>query len=113
MPALPVHHTPTVNEPWDGPAAMAEAPNDPRVLRYMCAWVSASGDPGLKGSYKFPHHEPRLGAPANLDAVRNGLARLSQADIPASDRAGVEAHLRAHLEDAEGDDSDEDEDDDD
>ncbi|WP_171110624.1 MULTISPECIES: hypothetical protein [unclassified Streptomyces] len=100
MPAIPVHHTATVQEPWDGPGAMAAAPNEARVLRYMSAWRSADGDPDLKSSYKFPHHEPGTDTAANLDAVRNGLARLSQADIPAADRAGVEAHLRAHLEDA-------------
>lgn len=106
MPAIPVHHTPTVDRPWDGTEAMAEAPNSAAVLRYMSAWVSADGDPDLKGSYALPHHEPRIGAPANLNAVRNALARLTQSRIPQSDYEGVRRHLEAHLEDADEDDED-------
>jgi hypothetical protein len=104
MPAIPPHETSTVERPWDGPAAVAAAPNDAEVLRYMHAWRDPDADPATKAAWKFPHHGPRVGSPANLAAVRNGLARLSQADIPAADRAGVERHLRAHLEDAQGDD---------
>ncbi len=70
------------------------------MLRYAHAWRDPEGDPDAKETYKFPHHRT-LGGPANLRAVRNGLARLSQADIPEGDRPGVERHLRRHLEDAE------------
>lgn len=109
--ALPVHHTATVDEPWDGPAAVAAMPADDKVLRYCNAWMSdeaaaekpAEGDHDAddqKASYKFPHHRTK-GGPANLAACRNGLARLSGADIPDADRAGVKAHLQAHLDDAE------------
>lgn len=101
MPAIPVHHTDTVEREWDGPAAVAAAPNDADVLTYMHAWRSADGDPDIKGSYKLPHHGPRTGSPAVLPAVRNALARLSQTQMPEADRAGVERHLRAHLEDAQ------------
>ena len=100
MPAIPPHNTPTVDTPWDGPGAIAAAPNEAAVLRYMTAWVDPSGDPDAKGSYKFPHHSGQ-GAPANLAGVRNALARLSNADIPDADRAGVERHLRDHLDDAQ------------
>jgi HK97 family phage prohead protease len=109
--ALPVHHTPTVDASWDGPAAVAAMPNDDTVLRYCFAWQSpdAAADPhesgdddadDQKSNYKFPHHAGK-GAPANLNGVRNALARLANANIPAGDRAGVEAHLRAHLNDAQ------------
>lgn len=98
--AIPVHHTETVDGPWDGPAAEAAAPNDKTVLRYMHAWVDSGEDPEEKGSYKFPHHEGHVGAPANLAGVRNALSRLPQAKIPDADRAAVERHLRAHLDDA-------------
>jgi HK97 family phage prohead protease len=101
MPALPVHYTATTDAPWDGPAAVAAAPNDPDVLRWMHAWRDPDADPETKVAWKFPHHAPRVGSPANLAAVRNALARLPQADIPDADRPGVEAHLRAHLEDAQ------------
>ncbi len=98
--AIPPHSTPTVDEPWDGPRAVADAPNDARVLRHMHAWRDAAGDPDAKETYKFPHHGPRHDAPANVRACRNGLARLPQAGIPDVDRAGVERHLRRHLDDA-------------
>lgn len=105
--AIRSHSTSTVDTPWDGPAAVAAAPNDSAVLRYMHAWVDSDGDADEKSSYKFPHHAPRSGSAANLPAVRNGLARLSQANIPDSDRSGVEAHLRRHLRDGGGGDDEE------
>ena len=114
--ALPVHHTATEDGKWDGPAAVAAMPSDGAVLRYCHAWedsAAASADDGTAGddhdaddekkNYKFPHHKAK-GGPAFLAACRNGLARLSGADIPEGDRAGVEAHLRAHLKDG-GDDA--------
>lgn len=112
--ALAVHHTATTDEAWDGPAAVAAMPNDDAVLRYCHAWMSdeaaaetpKEGDDDAddqKSSYKFPHHKTK-GGPANLAACRNGLARLSGADIPDGDRAGVKAHLQAHLDDANKDD---------
>jgi ATP-dependent protease ClpP protease subunit len=108
--ALPVHHTATADEPWDGPAAVAAMPNDDTVLKYCHAWEDADaaavphreGDDDAddqKANYKFPHHKATAG-PANLPACRNGLARLSSASIPAADDAGVKAHLQAHLDDA-------------
>lgn len=111
IPAIAVHHTATTDEPWDGPAAVAAMPSDDAVLRYCHAWQTAeaadedhkSGDDDAddqKGSYKFPHHKTK-GGPANLAACRNGLARLDGAKIPDADRAGVKAHLQAHLDDAE------------
>lgn len=115
--ALPIHHTATEDSSWDGPAAVAAMPNDDAVLRYCHAWMTdeaaaekpASGDDDAddqKGSYKFPHHRTK-GGPANVAACRNGLARLSGASIPDADRAGVKAHLQAHLDDAnKGDDED-------
>lgn len=98
MPGLSVHNTDVVEREWDGPAAVASAPNERGVLRYMHAWVEAGADDTAKTSYKFPHHAPTVGSPAVLPAVRNALARLPQANIPEADRAAVERHLRAHLE---------------
>jgi ATP-dependent protease ClpP protease subunit len=114
--ALPVHHTATVDEPWDGPAAVAAMPNDDSVLRYCHAWMSdeaaaekpKEGDDDAddqKSNYRFPHHKTE-GGPANLAACRNGLARLPGSKIPDSDKAGVEKHLQAHLDDADKSDSD-------
>jgi ATP-dependent protease ClpP protease subunit len=116
MPAIGVHHTATEDSAWDGPAAVAAMPNDDAVLHYCHAWESAeaasapsrSGDDDAddkKSSYKFPHHRTK-GGPANIPACRNGLARLSGASIPDGDRAGVRAHLQAHLDDAHKKDGD-------
>lgn len=99
--AIRVHHTATVDREWDGEKAMAAAPNDKTVLTYMGAWYADDGDRDEKQTYKLPHHEPGTDTPANLHAVRNALARLSQSSIPESDRDGVKAHLQAHLDDAE------------
>jgi hypothetical protein len=96
--ASAVHHTATENSAWDGPAAVAAMPNQAATLRYCHAWRDASGDPGAKGTYKFPHHR-KEGGPANLPGCRNGLARLEGSSIPDGDKAGVRAHLQAHLAD--------------
>lgn len=111
--AIAVHHTATVDEAWDGPAAVAAMPAEYADLHYCHAWQSADADssshtPGdddeddKKGQFKFPHHKTK-GGPANLAACRNGLARLPGANIPDGDRAGVKAHLQAHLDDAKDD----------
>lgn len=115
--ALPVHHTATEDSAWDGPAAVAAMPNDASVLRYCHAWQDSASDDGTsesegdgdaddqKSSYKFPHHRTK-GGPANLAACRNGLARLEGSSIPEGDKAGVRAHLQAHLDDANKSDGD-------
>lgn len=97
--ASKVHHTATVDESWDGPATVAAMPNDEATLKYCHAWHDPDGDQSEKGSHKFPHHKTK-GGPANLAACRNGLARLSSADIPDGERDGVRSHLQAHLDDA-------------
>lgn len=98
------HDTAVTEGEWDGPAVVADLPNDRGVLRYVHAWVDSEGDAEAKNSYKFPHHRSD-GGPAILPGVRNALARLPQADIPENDRAGVERHLRRHLDAQEQDSS--------
>lgn len=100
MGAIPVHHTETTDTPWDGPAAVAAMPNKADVLRYCHAYVDSTGDPDAKDSYTDPHHKTK-GGPANLPACRSGLAYLSKTDI--ADKAGVKAHLEAHLNDGDPD----------
>lgn len=97
--ASAVHHTATTDTAWDGPASVAAMPNDEATLRYCHAWYDPEADPDAKASYRFPHHKAK-GAPANLAACRNGLARLEGSNIPDSDKAGVKRHLQAHLDDA-------------
>lgn len=112
MPANPIHHTATVDEPWDGPAeekALA-SPVTKASGNGMYAWHDSAGAdpdgdgyPDAKADSKFPHHHVTDGAPgaANEDGCQAGLDMCDQADIPEADRAGVTAHLQAHLDDSE------------
>lgn len=97
MAAIKSHNTAVEESTWDGPAAVASMPKDEATLRYCHAWVDPDGDPDAKQSYKFPHHKDK-GGPAILPGVRNALARLPNAGIPEGDKAGVESHLKNHLE---------------
>lgn len=95
--AIAVHHTATEDSEWDASAAVAAMPNTPSVLKYCHAWQDGTGS-DVKEDYKFPHHR-KQGGPANIPACRNGLARLANSSIPESDKAGVKAHLQAHIDD--------------
>lgn len=110
--AIGVHHTATVDTAWDGPAAVKGMEAEYKELHYCHAWETdeaadsshTEGDDDAddkKASYKFPHHA-HDGAPANVHACQNGLARLEGSDIPEADKAAVRAHLQAHLDDAKG-----------
>ncbi len=102
------HQTPTSDDAWDGPANEARLPNEESKLRAAHAWVDDEGDPDAKSSYKFIHHEVsesgEVGA-ANEKACSSGIAVChggrGGTTIPEGDKAGVEAHLQAHLDDAE------------
>lgn len=102
--AIAVHHTATVDEPWDANAAVSAMPNSAATLHACFAWEDHAGS-DVKEDYKFPHHKTE-GGPANIPACRNGLARLANSSIPDGDKAGVKAHLQAHLDDFHGDDND-------
>ena len=88
---------------WDASAAVAKM-EGAAELRYCHAYKDPDGDPEDKSSYKFPHHR-RQGGPANLPAVRNGLARLSQAHISDDAKKRVESHLRSHMPSDDADDA--------
>jgi hypothetical protein len=99
-PQIPAHRTGVSTEPgFDRRGAAAGAAGHQAVLRYMHAWVDPAGDPESPDSYRFAHHEPHIGAPANLPAVRHALSLLTQADMGADQKAAIEYHLRRHLED--------------
>jgi len=108
--ALPVHHTDTSDGPWDGPQMRKNLRNDEtaKYYRQAFAWVDPEGDPNVKSSYKFIHHEVNsdgeIGA-ANVRACVAGIAILNGArggtTIPQADREGVYRHLAAHIRDAD------------
>ena len=107
----PVHHTATVDRPWDAGSHVGRmaSPMPVGMAQRMYGWVDTSqADDGRvpKSACKLPHHEATANGtpgPANLAGVRNALARLPQSDIPAAEMAGVRRHLQAHLADARGD----------
>lgn len=110
MPAIPAHHTATVDEAWDGPAAVAAMPAEYGDLHYCHGWWTpeaanaphTAGDDDAddtKDDYKFPMHKTK-GGPANVRACRNALARVANSSIPDGDKAGVRRHAQTHLDDA-------------
>lgn len=110
MPAVPIHDTAVVDEPWDGPAqeAKLKTPVGKTGLQEF-AWYDPNspdtdgddGYPDAKAGWKLPHHlvgdDGKPGA-----AVKNGcqavLDRLDQTDIPDGDKAGVRRHVQHHLD---------------
>ena len=95
--AIAPHTTPKdANATWDGPGEVAAMEATASALRAKHAWVDPDGDPDAKASYKFPHH-PADSTAAIRAAVNNAKARLSQANIPDGDRAGVLRHLNGHF----------------
>lgn len=109
MPAIPVHHTETVDKPWNGPRARARLKNDADASYYKRAhaWYDPDGDPSAKSTYKFIHHEVdgdgNIG-PANVRACISAIQILNGGrggtNIPDADRKGVWRHVAAHLRDA-------------
>lgn len=97
--AEPVHHTATVDKPWNAGAALKAAGNNAKELAYMHAYVDSSKPADEKGSYSFPHHGAGTDTPANIPACRDGLSRLADSDVPTGDQPGVKKHLQAHLDD--------------
>lgn len=110
MPAIPVHDTAVIDEPWDADAQIKKLPDDitKSIAQGMWTWYDAAGKdadddgyPDQKGDYKLPHHQVDAnGKPsaANVNGVRNALSRLPQSDIPDADQEAVRRHLQHHLD---------------
>jgi signal peptide peptidase SppA len=115
---IPVHHGPTDDGPWDGPAEEASIPNSKGADTYrrMYAWEDDTAEnKDTKAAHKFLHHFWRSGAPgpASTIACSTGIGYLNRApgapghpNIPDGDRQGVWDHLAAHLRDANSDNPD-------
>ena len=109
MPAFAIHHTATVDKPWDGGAAEKQAKSGEKREYYsrIYGWYDPKGKEGVKGTYKFPHHEVAADGtpgPANANACSAAIGVLNGgmggAGIPAADRTAVHAHMATHLKDA-------------
>lgn len=108
--AIASHSTATSDGAWDGPANEANLSTDAGASTYRkaYAWQDPDGDPDVKASYKFIHHEVSsdgdVGA-ANLTACSTGIGVLNGGRggtaIPDSDREGVHAHLARHMRDGD------------
>lgn len=102
------HSTGTATKAWAGPRMETKLGDAPaKVLRTAYAWVDPDGDPDVKASYKFIHHEVGPGqkvGPANVKACTSGVGILNGArggtDVPPADREGIYNHLSRHLRDA-------------
>jgi HK97 family phage prohead protease len=107
--AIQSHSTATSTSSWDGPEneARAKSGETPAYYRNIYAWRDPDGDPSVKASYRFIHHEvDASGDPgtANVQACRTGIGVLNGGrggtTIPDADREGVYNHLARHLRDA-------------
>lgn len=109
MGAIAIHHTATTDDAWDAGEAERnlKADQDAAYYRREYAWADGAADATTKSAYRFPHHEVsadgKIGA-ANVKACQSGIGDLNGGrggtTIPEADRAGVHAHLAAHLRDA-------------
>jgi hypothetical protein len=102
--AVRPHETPTSTKAWSAAKAEDQLLVQPSImdLRSMYAWCDPSGDPEMKTSYRYPHHDGPAGD-ANLRACVAGIAKLngSAPGVPEEDRRGVYNHLAAHLVDSD------------
>lgn len=108
--AVASHSTATSDGPWDGPANEKNvlSGKDAEYYRKIYAWNDPDGDPSVKSSWRFIHHEVSSdGDPgaANVRACQTGIGVLNGArggtTIPDEDREGVWRHLARHLRDAD------------
>jgi hypothetical protein len=110
MPAIAPHKTATSEKPWNGPKAKANLKNDGTEPYYRSAfaWQDSAGDPTVKASYKFIHHEVSGGGDvgaANIKACQSSIGILNGGRggtvVSKPDRRGIYRHVAKHLKDAE------------
>lgn len=114
--AVGPHEADTVETPWDEGENIRRLPSPMSVetARKVYAWYDeAQVEDGMivKAACKLPHHVVDAdGTPgaASLPGVRNALARLPQTEgLSDEERDTIQRHLRAHLDDAEGEEEEE------
>lgn len=112
MPAVPIHHTDTVDKSWDADENVKRlrSGESRSYYRKMYAWEYPEDevDPTTKSAYKLPHHEVDEDGepgPANVRGCIAAIAALNGArggvDIPDRDRKPTWRHVATHLEDAD------------
>ena len=100
--AIPSHLTAWTEDAWDGGLMRGRIKGGSAILRASHAWIDPDGDPELKSSYKYLHHQigrNGRGGAANVRAVVTALTNLNarRTSIPENDRRGVYNHLARHL----------------
>jgi HK97 family phage prohead protease len=105
-------HTPTSDEPWDGPANRKNLPSPLPIetAREAFAWIDESREEDgnvPKDACKFIHHliaDDGTVGDADVQACTTGIGVLNGemqgTTIPDADRQGVYDHLAHHLRDA-------------
>jgi hypothetical protein len=108
--AVASHSTATSEAAWDGPANEGRVRSGEAAAYYrkIYAWQDPDGDPAVKASWKFIHHQvdgDGAGGAANVRACQTGIGVLNGGrggtTIPEADRQGVWNHLAKHLRDAD------------
>jgi hypothetical protein len=108
--AIPSHTTATSDAAWDGPAneTRVRSGENAAYYRKIYAWQDAEGDPTVKSSWRFIHHQVASGGEpgaANIRACQSAIGVLNGGrggtTIPDADRQGVWNHLAKHLRDAD------------
>ena len=99
------HLTAWVEDAWDASLMRGRIKGGAAQLRQAHAWVDENGDPEVRSSYRFLHHQVgRNGkaGPANIRAVTSSLSGLNarRSAIPENDRRAVYNHLARHLREA-------------
>jgi len=99
------HLTAWVEDAWDASLMRGRIKGGASQLRQAHAWVDENGDPEVRSSYRFLHHQVgRNGkaGPANIRAVTSSLSGLNarRSAIPENDRRAVYNHLARHLREA-------------
>lgn len=101
--AMRPHETGTTRKAWDARNAERELGDLPSIteLRQAYAWCDPDGDPEVKTSYRFLHHEPS--GEANTRACLVGIGRIigGKSGLSDVDARMVYNHLASHLEDAD------------
>lgn len=107
--AIKIHHTASVDVPWDSSTNIANLKSGEPKEYYekMFAYRNPEKDETVKNAYKLPHHmvsDKGVPGASNINGCIAGIAALNGArggvDVPENERAAIYKHLATHLQDA-------------